>query len=295
VSEVERMRALAKGARSSSAHRAEPSEQSDTVSEVERMRASRRSPASSGGRIAAADLTAALRNGTIPLLPFGAYEQHGPHLPLATDTIMARTLAERLAPEVDGIVLPAVEYGQTTGNDGFPGTLSLSFETVRAITVEIAGGLQRAGAQCMVIINGDFGNQAPLRLAARDILQATDFPVLVVNYPGLEAASGEICDTPGAGFGLHHADEFETSIVLAADPDAVDLTRAVAEFPEFPADFPSVEYGMRELSASGVFGDPRPATAEKGQRLLDRLTAEAAALIGTFVTSRGIPGSSIRD
>lgn len=247
-----------------------------------------------GGRISAADLATLLRGGAIPLLPFGAYEQHGPHLPLATDTIMARALAERLATAVNGIVLPAVEYGQTTGNDGFPGTLSLSFETVRAIASEIARGLQRAGAHCLVIVNGDFGNQAPLRLAARDIQQDSGFPVLVVNYPGMEQAAAAICDTPGAGFGLHHADEFETSIVLAADPDAVDLTRAVAEFPEFPADFPAIEYGMHELSASGVFGDPRPATADKGRLLLDRLTAEAAALVGAFVTSRGTPGSSSR-
>jgi creatinine amidohydrolase len=237
---------------------------------------------SDGGRIAAPDLSAALRSGIIPLLPFGAYEQHGAHLPLATDTIMARALAERLAPMVGGIVLPAVEYGQTTGNDGFPGTLSLSFETVRAIATEIAAGLRRAGARCLVIVNGDFGNQAPLRLAARDIKQRGDLPVLVINYPGLEEAAAEICDTPGAGFGLHHADEFETSIVLAADAHAVDLGRAVAEYPEFPPTFPAVEYGMHELSASGVFGDPRPASADKGERLLDRLAAQAASLIARF-------------
>jgi creatinine amidohydrolase len=104
----------------------------------------------------------------------------------------------------------------------------------------------------------------------------------VINYPGLEEAAAEICDTPGAGFGLHHADEFETSIVLAADAHAVDLGRAVAEYPEFPPTFPAVEYGMHELSASGVFGDPRPASADKGERLLDRLAAQAASLIARF-------------
>jgi creatinine amidohydrolase len=245
--------------------------------------------------VSAPDLATLLGSGTIPLLPFGAYEHHGPHLPLATDTIMARSLADRLAPVVGGIVLPAVEYGQTTGNDGFPGTLSLSFGTVAAIASEIADGLQRAGARCLVIVNGDFGNQAPLRLAARDIKQRQHFPVLVVNYPGMEEAAAAICDTPGAGFGLHHADEFETSIVLAADPRAVAMDRAVAEYPEFPPTFPAVEFGMHELSASGVFGDPRPATADKGERLLDRLAGAAASLIQAFVTSLGTTGSSTRD
>lgn len=251
-------------------------------------------PVPSGSRLAAPDLARALQGGAIPLLPFGAYEQHGPHLPLATDTIMARALAQRLAPMVGGIVLPAVEYGQTTGNDGFPGTLSLSFDTVRAIATEIAAGLQRAGARCLVIVNGDFGNQAPLRLAVRDIKHHTGFSALVLNYPGMEAAAAEICDTPGAGFGLHHADEFETSIVLAADPDAVAMDRVVAEYPEFPPTFPAVEVGLHELSASGVFGDPRPATAEKGERLLDRLADAAASLIAAFVTSLDRTGSSTR-
>lgn len=247
-----------------------------------------------GGRISAPDLAAALRAGAIPLLPFGAYEQHGPHLPLATDTIMARALAQRLAPLVGGIVLPAVEYGQTTGDDGYPGTLSLSFDTVRAIAIDIAGALRRAGARCLVIVNGDFGNQTPLRLAARDIKQDSGFPVLVVNYPGMEEAAAAICDTAGAGFGLHHADEFETSVVLAVDPSAVAMDRAVAEYPEFPATFPAVEFGLHELSASGVFGDPRPATAAKGELLLDRLADAAAGLVAAFVTSLGRTESSIR-
>jgi creatinine amidohydrolase len=254
----------------------------------------RSSPRPSGSRLCAADLAALLAGGAVPLLPFGAYEQHGPHLPLATDTIMARALATRLAPVIGGVVLPAVEYGQTTGNDGFGGTLSLSFATVAAIATEIAAGLRRAGARCLVIVNGDFGNQAPLRLAARDIKQSNDFPVLVVNYPGMEEAAAAICETPGAGFGLHHADEFETSMLLATDPQAVAMERAVAEYPEFPPTFPAVEFGMHELSASGVFGDPRAATADKGERLLDRLTDAAAALITAFVTSLGRTGSSTR-
>ncbi|MTD14239.1 creatininase family protein [Nakamurella sp. YIM 132087] len=229
------------------------------------------------------DLGALLAAGSVPLLPFGAFEQHGPHLPLSTDTIMARALAERLCPVVDGVLLPAVEYGQTTGNDGFPGTLSLSFDTVRAIAGDLISALHRQGARALVIVNGDFGNRAPLALAARDAKERNGFPVLVLNYPGMTEAFAAIGTSRPAGFGLHHADELETSIVLAVAPEAVDMSRAVAEYPVFPPDFPDAEYGMAELGATGVFGDPTHATAEKGEALLDALTAAAARLIGDFL------------
>ncbi|GAA2003949.1 creatininase family protein [Nakamurella flavida] len=229
-----------------------------------------------------------LAAGAVPLLPFGAYEQHGPHLPLSTDTVMAQGLTRRLATvlhgEVDTLVLPPVEYGQTTDNDGFPGTLTLSFDTVRAIALDLAAALHRQGARCLVVVNGDFGNQAPLRVAARESVQRWDFPVLVINYPGMAEAADAALTSEPAGYGLRHADEFETSIMLALTPDDVRMDTAVAEYPEYPAVFPALQIGLHELSVTGVFGDPTAATAEKGEALLERLSAAAAELVRAFVS-----------
>lgn len=229
-----------------------------------------------------------LAAGAVPLLPFGAYEQHGPHLPLSTDTVMAQGLTQRLAEalrgELDILVLPPMEYGQTTDNDGFPGTLTLSFDTVRAIALDLAGALHRQGARCLVIVNGDFGNQAPLRLAAREAVQRWDFPVLVVNYPGMTEAMDELLTTAPAGHGIRHADEFETSIMLALAPDDVRMDAAVAEYPTYPAVFPALQLGLHELSVTGVFGDPTAATAATGEALLDRLAVAAAGLVREFVS-----------
>ena len=227
----------------------------------------------------------ALRAGGTPVLPFGAYEQHGAHLPLATDTIIAVALATRVADAIGGVVLPAVAYGQTSGNDGFPGTLSLSFDTVRAIATDLASAVQRAGARCLVIVNGDYGNRSPLRLAAWESQQRNGFPVLIVNYPGMDRALEAVCETAAAGFGLHHADEFETSIVLALNPTAADMERAVAEYPTFPPDFPDVDYPLHELSTSGVFGDATAATADKGERLLGLLGDAATHLVRSFLST----------
>ena len=227
-----------------------------------------------------------LAAGALPILPFGALEQHGPHLPLSTDTVMADGLARRLAAAVGGVLLPAVPYGQTTDNRAFPGTVSLSFDTVRGVAVDIAAALQLHGARALIIVNGDFGNRAPLTLAARQISDA-GLRVLVVNYPGLEKVLEDMMTTTPAGFGLVHADEFETSVVLALRPDAVDMGRAVAEYPVFPPTFPSEPVDLRAISASGVFGDPRPATAELGERMLVALTAAAVELVTAFVDSVG--------
>ena len=225
-----------------------------------------------------------LASGAVPVLPFGAHEQHGPHLPLATDTLMAEGLSRRIAAEIGGLLLPAVPYGETSGNLGFPGTIALSFETTLAVATDIAASLHRHGARGLVIVNGDFGNRAPLALAAQRI-RDRGLRTLVVNYPGLESAVQQWCTTEPAGMGFHHADEFETSIVLALQPDAVVMAAAVAEYPDFPSTFPSEPFDLHQMSRSGVFGDARPSTAELGERLLTALAGSANALVRSFLES----------
>jgi creatinine amidohydrolase len=229
------------------------------------------------------DVRAHLAEGRPVVLPFGAYEQHGPHLPLCTDTIMATHLARPVAERVGGLLLPSVSYGETSNNAGFPGTLSLSFDTVRSIALDICTALVRHGARSLVIVNGDFGNLAPLKLAAREARERLELPVLVVDYPGLPAIAAEVCETPPAGPGFYHADELETSVMLAVAPQSVRMERAVAEYPAFPPTYPAAFAGLETISVSGVFGDPRAATADKGRLLLDRLVDEASTLVQAFL------------
>ena len=210
------------------------------------------------------------------IFAFGAHEQHGPHLPMSTDTIMAGEVARRVADALDAWLLPAIPYGYTWVNQGFPGTLSLSFDTVRAITVDLCTNLARSGFGCLIVINGDFGNQAPLHQAARDV--GPGFPVLVLDYPGLDEAAAQVCDTTPAGRGFYHADEVETSIVLALRPELVHMERAVVSYPRMPDTIGATPIPVEHLSPSGVFGDPRPSTAAKGNELL-RLLADRCTLV----------------
>jgi creatinine amidohydrolase len=230
---------------------------------------------------------AAARDAGRPVvLPFGALEQHGPHLPLATDTWMAGALAQAIAEAVEGWLLPAIPLGHTVGNDGFPGTVSLSFDSVRAVASDVARSLQRGGWRTLVIVNGDYGNQGPLRAMARDAWDQLGFPVLVVDYPGLVEAAEAVCDTAPAGPGFYHADEFETSVLLALRPRSVRMDRAAPEYPPMPATVGSTPIGLHELSRSGVFGDPTAATAEKGRRLLGQLVDAAVNLTNSFLAER---------
>jgi len=223
----------------------------------------------------------AAAQGRPAIFPFGAHEQHGPHLPLSTDTIMAGEVARRVADALDGWLLPAIPYGYTWVNEGFPGTLSLSFDTVRAIAVDLCRNLARSGFGCLIVINGDFGNQAALHQAARDV--GPGFPVLVLDYPGLDEAAAQVCDTTPAGRGFYHADEVETSIVLALRPELVHMDRAVVSYPRMPDTIGTTPIPVERLSPSGVFGDPRPSTAAKGNELLrllsDRCTLVAKAFL----------------
>jgi creatinine amidohydrolase len=227
------------------------------------------------------------RGNAVALLPVGAHEQHGAHLPLATDTIMAAGLAERLADQLDAMLLPAVPYGETWTTAGWAGTISLSFNTLIAITVDIGAALAAQKAAALVIVNGHFGNQAPLEQASRILLTQHHLPTLILNYPGIEQAAAAVCESKPAAPGFFHADEVETSIVLKLKPEAVHMDRAQAEYPQFPPTFGATPTRLDTFCKSGVFGDPRPATPEKGARLLDALTAAALDVVRAFLDRHG--------
>ncbi|TAJ49764.1 MAG: creatininase family protein [Herbiconiux sp.] len=232
--------------------------------------------------------------GTLAFLPFGALEQHGPHLPLSTDTIQCTGIAERLAEHYSGLLLPPVSYGQTWDNGGFPGTVSLKASTVTAICTDIAESVWSFGVSTLVIVNGDYGNRAPVHAAARAL--AEDGDVLVLDYPGLVEVGDAVKETPWAAPGLCHADELETSMVLALEPRLVHPERYEAAYPELPADFGTRPIRFDTLSPSGVFGDPRPSTAAKGETIIsfvvERAIEEIESHLGREHTGPSAPGSS---
>lgn len=239
-------------------------------------------------RASSPDFAAAVARGALAVLPVGAFEQHGPHLPLSTDTVLAAGVAERIAVELEAILLPAIAYGDAWNNEDFAGTISISPNTLRATLVDIGAGLKRAGVAGLIVVNGHFGNREPIALAARALAETRQLPLMHLDYPNLERLAADICESSPAGPGFYHADEVETSMMLALAPESVVMDKAVAEYPTFPPTFGLEPMQLSTFNRSGVFGDPRPATAEKGEKLIAGIVAESLKLVAAWRQGHGI-------
>jgi creatinine amidohydrolase len=224
------------------------------------------------------DVAAHLAQRPIAVLPFGALEQHGPHLPLGTDTATATELARRLAERLDAVLLPPIHYGDTWNTAGWPGTISLRPSTVTAIAEDVGRAAAASGARLLVVVNGDWGNRLPLQAAMRTLEVEGALRAITLDHPGMDTAIEEVRESRPAAPGLDHAEEIETSIMLAIAPDDVRTDRYEACYPTFPSDFGTRQMQLHPFSPSGVFGDPASATAEKGERLL-AATVEASLAV----------------
>ncbi len=200
------------------------------------------------------------------LLPVGATEQHGPHLPLDTDTRIAVAIAVAVAARLDETVTgPPIAIGASGEHAGFPGTLSIGTRVLADVLVEL---VRTAGPEFVrvVAINAHGGNAYALRAAtATCASEGRSLEVWSVRLPGADA----------------HAGRTETSLLLHLAPELVHLELAVAGNVD-PLDelLPElIESGVRGVSPTGVLGDPAGASAHEGRALFDALVADAVAQI----------------
>jgi creatinine amidohydrolase len=219
------------------------------------------------------------------VLPLGALEQHGPHLPLATDTWIGDALAEGVCARLeDTLQLPTVALGCSVEHMAFPGTVDLRAETLTAVLADTIRSLAHHGIARVFVFSAHGGNVSPLR-DALPALRAAVAPVEVVAQTDLDDVTARLHRVAAAhgiapGAAGHHAGEVETSILLAIRPGAVrmDMLAAglVADVPDPQALFyPS----LRPHAPDGTVGDPRPADAARGERYL---AAWTDALVETY-------------
>jgi creatinine amidohydrolase len=210
-----------------------------------------------------------LRETGIALLPLGAVEMHGPHLPLGTDNYIARAMALKVAERVDAVVLPTLAYGQVWSLYGFPGTLSVDDQALVAMLCGIGRSLRDLGVPIFAIVNAHMGNLTAMKEAAR-VLDAEGGPLtFYFTHPALGQAAEKVRETPRFHGGLFHACELETSMMLYLAPDLVDMSRAIRDIPQVPPDFDFRPTRWHELTRTGVMGDATLATAEKGRALIE--------------------------
>ncbi|HUT93473.1 MAG TPA: creatininase family protein [Thermoguttaceae bacterium] len=210
----------------------------------------------------------------VALLPVGAIEQHGPHLPLDTDAFDADYLARRVAEACSDpkpILLPLIPYGVSYHHEDFTGTISISNETLSRLVYEIGISAAKNGITKLVIINGHGGNAATLNFAAQTINRDAHIFTCIDTGETSDTDVQALAETPNDV----HAGEIETSTALAARPELVQMNKAKRSVPRFSSrylDFSSkrsVDWYARtaKLSTSGVMGDPTKATREKGERM----------------------------
>ena len=197
----------------------------------------------------------------------GSFEQHGPHLPLDTDTRIAEALAAALVSANSALVLgPTLTVTASGEHAGFAGTLSIGVDTTTAVLVELARSADWAAG--VVFVNGHGGNATALRRAS-DRLRAEHHRVL--------------CWSPRVADGDLHAGRTETSLLLHLARDLVRLDVATAG-PQ-PAIAELVAHGVRALSPSGVLGDPSGASAAEGQAIFDALTADLRDAVSEWLAA----------
>ncbi len=220
-----------------------------------------------------------LATNPLVILPVGALEAHGPHLPLGSDQIQAEATALALAERVDGLVAPSVAYGSAPGARRFPGTVSLSMAELETHVAGILAELARSGVRRLLVLSGhaERGHMAALREAADHVARSHPEARIVVlsDYDFVYELRGkESPPTDG------HAGLLETSRVLALAPETVTDERPVVanhHSPFVPGSPTPTEW------PESVMGDTRPASRELGARVqahvLDRLTETVRALL----------------
>ncbi len=209
----------------------------------------------------------ALSDQKMAIWPMGATEQHGPHLPLGTDTFIASYLAEKLARRTGGVILPVLPVSYSWVWRDNPVSLTLRMESLQALIRDVAHSLDRFGARTLVIISAHGANSGPLKYVARDLMDEVDMDIVYFIYPGIAEAASETSESPVWG-SMFHACEVETSMLLAVRPDLCHMDRAVREYPSIPPQYGVAALPIGNISSSGVFGDPTLATPEKGETYL---------------------------
>lgn len=242
------------------------------------------------GELTWPEARARIKQAPLVILPFGAgAKEHGPHLPMNADFKVMEYLCQQAISTLPIIVAPPVQHGWFPAFRDFPGTEIADGDVFRRYICEIAKSLIKNGAKRIVLLNtGIFkATGLPLAMVAREIRVQEKIPAIVVSWDDLEDKEVEKLQEQKQG---GHADEIETSIHLYLQPHLVRMDKAVTDYGKpGKKDYPGYQPGLFSqdpkdpaYSKTGLFGDPTKATAEKGKKVLDIMSANWIRILKEF-------------
>ena len=243
-------------------------------------------------RLRAPELRALASQNAVVIVPIGSTEQHGPHLPTQVDCLLvgevARRAATRAYATVPTLITPTIWSGLAEHHMSLGATLSVDFPTFFALVRGICRSLVRHGFRNVLLLNGHGGNIAALTVAVNELAVELDAPIATTTYFLL--AQPEIAKILEQQSTVRHACEAETSMVLALAPELVDMSLAAGavgptgrEVPEVTGTEAALRWrSFKSRTSHGAIGDPRTASAEKGEKMLDA----AAEAVARLVTNR---------
>lgn len=227
------------------------------------------------------EFVAGLEKTRTVLIPFGATEEHGPHLPLATDTLHAAEVGRKLAARRPIFIAPPIPYGVCRSTSRHPGTISIRTETLKALAGDIVSSLHGQGLRHFVLLTGHAGGthlSALIDVGEELLSRFVDCRIAVLTEYMLASREGRgLIETEGDS----HAGEIETSRILHSHPHLVKGT-AAREFPDFPAGI--LVRDKRRCWPGGVWGDPGKASADKGARLEELVVTALERLVDQLET-----------
>lgn len=234
-------------------------------------------------RLTGPDAASVLGADATVLVPIGAIEQHGPHLPLSVDWIIAdevaRAVVARLGDELPVWTVPTLPFSKSNEHAWSSGTMWLSQSTMAAVLDDIGRCVAASGARRIVFLNGHGGNSTLLNVACRELRLAHGLLTFLVHPfvpPAYAPPDPDAASSPELGMGIHGGLD-ETSVMLHLRPEDVDMTKAVRNVPEWMTERDHVKFGgsvqfgwlSNDFGDDGHIGDPTGATAERGARLFD--------------------------
>jgi creatinine amidohydrolase len=246
------------------------------------------------GEMTTLEAAEAVRASPLVIIPAGAFEQHGPGMPLATDTIRAEHVAELVALELAGsaVIGPSVPVGVSPHHLAFAGTVTLTTTTLAAVVREYAGSLHRHGWRKILVITGHGGNNATLTTVAQDLL--TTHSDLQFAWTPLTSLAADVVAGMRVSEVHGHSGEAETAQMLHLAPHLVHTERLAPGTTHAGELDPVHQLSLRgghptltvrydRLSPNGVLGDPRNATREDGRAIVDAAVARIVAFTRTWL------------